>query len=79
MKEAKENEEKNEEDSNNNSKNKSTSKDINFNQKYKLSKHADILKFLLHRDKFLHISAVGSKQDAQLYEARIRKIEERNI
>ena len=67
MKEQKENEEKNEEDNNNNSKHKSSTKDINFNQKYKLSKHADILKFLLHRDKFLHISAVGSKQEMHNY------------
>lgn len=32
-----------------------------------MSKHADILKFLLHRDKFLHISAVGSKQEMHNY------------
>ena len=53
-------------DNNNNNK-KNKQKDINFNQKYKLSKHADILKFLLHRDKFLHISAVGSKQEMHNY------------
>eukprot|EP01083_Nonionella_stella_P099496 279756_1 len=42
-------------------------KDINFASPYVLSKYSDILLFLLHRDKFLHISATGTKQEMHGY------------
>eukprot|EP01084_Bolivina_argentea_P198132 339375_1 len=41
--------------------------DINFATQYELCKYSDILRFLLHRDKFLHISAIGSKQEMHCY------------
>lgn len=42
-------------------------KDINLVQKYCLKKYGDILRFLLHRDMFLHVAAVGTPDESSHY------------